>query len=95
MNADAVNSSVALVGTAGAIGFFLPSLDKAWATNPDDPGIVGLHLRNSEKLYAGVVLSMALAQSLAHKSIFPLLIGVGIVAVVVHMYEGALRSPTS
>jgi hypothetical protein len=90
LNAPALEYSVALVGTAGAIGFFLPSLDKAWAANPEEVSLTHLHLRSSEKLYVIVVLSVAVGQSIAAKSILPLIVGAAICAAVITMYERAL-----
>jgi hypothetical protein len=85
-----VGGALSVVGTVGALGLFLPGIDKAWSSSPSD-GDELRRLRFGEGIYLGAALVLTLAATYAQGTPAPFVLGFGLALAVVAAHEYAVR----
>jgi hypothetical protein len=90
MTPGEVGGALQIVGTVGALGLFLPGIDRAWSAGPGDHD--ELHrLRFGEGVYLGAALVITLAAAYAQGTPAPFVLGFGLACAVVAAHEYAAR----
>jgi|SRR5581483_6307426 len=90
MSPGEVGGALSVVGTIGALGLFLPGIDKAWSAGPTDHDELR-RLRFGEGVYLGAALVLTLAASYAQGTPAPFVLGFGLALAVVTAHEYAAR----
>lgn len=90
MSPSDVGGALSVVGTVGALGLFLPGIDKAWSSSPAD-GDELRRLRFGEGIYLTAALVVTLAAAYAQGSTAPVVLGFGLACTIVAAHEYAIR----
>lgn len=90
MNREVVGRSLPVLGLVGALGLFLPGLDKSWSADPGDQEMQ-IRLRAGETAYVAVAGLLGILDSYAQRSWLPVVLALSFAAVVVGMHESALK----
>lgn len=90
MSPSEVGGALSVVGTVGALGLFLPGIDKAWSAGPNDHDELR-RLRFGEGIYLGASLVITLAAAYAQGNAAPVLLGFGLALTIVAAHEYAVR----
>jgi hypothetical protein len=90
MTPGEVGGALQVVGTVGALGLFLPGIDKAWSAGPNDHDELR-RLRFGEGIYLGSALVLTLAAAYAQGTPAPFVLGFGLACLIVAAHEYAVR----
>lgn len=90
MTPGEVGGALQIVGTVGALGLFLPGIDRAWSAGPGDHDELK-RLRFGEGVYLGAALVLTMAASYAQGTPAPFVLGFGLACAVVAAHEYAVR----
>lgn len=90
MTPGEVGGALQVVGVVGALGLFLPGIDKAWTASPSDRDELR-RLRFGEGVYLGAALVVTLAAAYAQGNPTPFVLGFGLALAVVAAHEYAQR----
>lgn len=90
MTPNEVGGALQIVGTVGALGLFLPGIDRAWSAGPNDHDELR-RLRFGEGVYLGAVLVLTMAAAYAQGTPAPFVLGFGLAVVIVGAHEYAVR----
>lgn len=91
MTPQEAQNSLGVIGMVGALGLFMPSLDKSWQADPNSSEH-RTRLRTGEIVYVSFSVGIGTLAAYAYKSVVPLILCVVFCLTVISMHELALRT---